>query len=149
MLHDAKRCRVRLVYWNIQRKCTMNMKIWRFCWTLHTQRYWFTLKKSEKKMFGPGPTGPYGSYAYVIHSWVSFGMDVWLRLELSDCFQYFPINGSCWIKYSCYGTAIYWKQRVVNLISWSSLHGGTVNISDPRSDFGHCLIYRIVWYMRQ
>ena len=29
------------------------MKIWRFCWTLHTQRYWFTLKKSEKNVLQP------------------------------------------------------------------------------------------------
>ena len=39
------------IYWNIQIKCTMNMKIWRFYWTLHTQRYWFTLKKVKKNVW--------------------------------------------------------------------------------------------------
>ena len=58
MLHDAKQCRVRLVYWNIQIKCTMNIKISRFYWTLHKQRYWFTLKKRKTKCLGPGPRAP-------------------------------------------------------------------------------------------
>ena len=49
---------------------------------------WDLKKKVKKKMFGPGPTGPYGSYAYVISSYLvqstrevrKFKYCVWSRL---------------------------------------------------------------------
>ena len=59
------------IYWNIQIKCAMNMKIWRFYCTLHGTKILIYIEKSEKNVWvrahGYGwPTLPQFDHGYAL-----------------------------------------------------------------------------------